>query len=440
MDTCIVRQPIMDHDKKVVAYEVLFQEDATSLYNQQDSRAATAIQDFLMGLDQNNFLGDRDVFITFTPNLLMKNVPRIFSEHRLVIQIEDNVIVHPLAQRIICRYKKQGYRIALMHFEFTPRCFGILDDISIIKVNFSNPDDQTISKTVSVARSFGKQVAAYNINSEEAMEQAKKLDVDFYQGENVAKLLSSNVRRMDHLQSNFFHLMVATTKDEPNLDEIERIISQDVTLTYSLLKMVNSSYFALHNKVKSVMQALTILGIGQLKQWVYLMSFNGEDDSISNELIRTSFLRGSMCQALVDFLPDFPISRSEAYLLGMFSTLDTLMQVPLESALEALPISDELKHGLLTGEGKAGALLRVVVRYENADWHGVAQAAEELDLSMTFIAQKYLECVEYVNDIWQDLMHPFEEQQDDGQDEKKDTKVEVKGDEDTTEDANKKSK
>ena len=414
METCIVRQPIMNREKKVVAYEVMFQENESSLYNQQDTRAANAIQDFFMGLDQNNFLGDKDAFVTFTPNLLMKNIPRIFSEKRLVIQIEDNVIVHPLAQRIICRYKKQGYRLALMNFEFTPRCFGILDNITIIKINFSNPSDPNIAQLVSVARSFGKQVAAYNVNTEKAMEKANELQVDFYQGKNVANLLSTNVRRMDHLQTNFFQLMVAATREEPNMDDIERIISQDVTLTYALLKMVNSSYFALSNKVTSVMQALMILGIGQLKQWVYLMSFSGEEDSANNELIRTAFLRGSMCQALVDFLPDFPLARSEAYLLGMFSTLDTLLQVPLESALEALPVSEELKAGLLTGEGKSGALLRLVVKYEDADWHAVANAATTLDLSMTFIAQKYLECVEYVNDIWDDLMNPFEDQKSDG--------------------------
>lgn len=410
METCIVRQPIMNCDKKVVAYEVMYQEDESSLYNQQDTRAANAIQDFFMGLDQNNFLGDKEAFVTFTPNLLMKNIPRIFSEKRLVIQIEDNVILHPLAQRIICRYKKQGYRLALMNFEFTPRCFGILDDISIIKIDFTNASDPNIAQLVSVARSFGKQVAAYNVNTEEAKEKASELHVDFYQGKNVANLLSTNVRRMDHLQSNFFQLMIAVTKEEPNLNDIERIISQDVTLTYALLKLVNSSYFALSTQVKSVMQALMILGVGQLKQWVYLMSFSGEEDSASNELIRSAFLRGSMCQALVDFLPEFPLSRSESYLLGMFSTLDTLMQVPLDCAMKELPVSDELKQGLLTGEGKSGSLLRLVLKYEDADWHAVAAAAAELDLSMTFVAQKYLECVEYVNDIWDDLMHPFDEQ------------------------------
>ena len=88
--------------------------------------------------------------------------------------------------------------------------------------------------------------------------------------------------------------------------------------------------------------------------------------------------------------------------------------MPLESALEALPVSEELKAGLLTGEGKSGALLRLVVKYEDADWHAVANAAATLDLSMTFIAQKYLECVEYVNDIWDDLMNPFEDQKSDG--------------------------
>ena len=98
METYIVRQPILDSSGKVTAYEILYKEDETALYNQRDSRVANAIEEFLTELSNEKFLGGKTAFLTFTPNLLMKNIPRMFSPERLVIQIEDNSIVHPVAK------------------------------------------------------------------------------------------------------------------------------------------------------------------------------------------------------------------------------------------------------------------------------------------------------------------------------------------------------
>ncbi len=411
MDTSIVRQPILNKEKKVVAYELLYPQDSSTLYNQRDFRVANAIQSFFLELDQSNFLGNKDAYLTFTPNLLMKNIPRIFSEKKLVIQIDDSIIIHPLAQKIIYRYKKQGYRLALNGFEFSPRYFGIMDVIDIIKVNFSSLDKTAATKTINIARSFQKKVVAYQVDSPEALKLAKELDCDFIQGTSVAELLNSSVRRMDHLQSNFFQLIVAVTKDEPNLDEVARLISQDVTLAYALIKMVNSAYFALRNKVKSIKQALTVLGLGQLKQWVYLLSFQGSEGDISEELIRLSFLRGNLCQALAETMENCPISRSEAYLLGMFSTLGVLMQVPLEDALSSIAISDELKAALIHREGTCGSLLNLVLCYEKADWYTMRKSAKELNIPVDVVSQKYLDSAEYVNTIWADLMNSFSEEE-----------------------------
>ena len=404
MDTYIVRQPIIDKNQKVVAYEILYREDESALYNQNDMRVANAIEQFLLELSDDKFLSGRIAFLTFTPNLLMKNIPKMFSEQRLVIQIEDNAIVHPLARKIIYRYKKQGYRIAIKNFEFSQRYFSILDAVDIIKIDLSSPEISQ-KNVVDIAHSFGKQVAAYNINTPEALSLAESYDCDYYQGSYVAEQRTSKAYRFDHLQSNFFQLMVAVTKDEPDIDEITKIISRDVTLAFSLMKLVNSAYFALRNRVKSVQQALVILGIGQLKQWIYLLSFKQDSGGMSDELIRMSF--PTFCESLSSYVPDLPISSNEAYMMGMFSTLGTLMELPLENALEELPISDEIKQALITGEGKCGNLFGLVLCYHNADWPGMTHHAAELGIPMNVITRTYFECIESVNETWESLMKPF---------------------------------
>lgn len=410
METYMVRQPILNLEQKVVAYEILYQQDESTLYNPKDSTVANAIEHFMLQFDNEKFLSGKMAFMTFTPNLLMKNIPKMFSEQKLIIQVEDNAIIHPLAQKIIYRYKKQGYRIAIKGFEFSARYFGIMDVIDIIKMDFSNPDNPSLNNIVNLGKSFNKEIAAYNVDSKHSYERAKALGCNYLQGTAVATQSVSKIHRMDHIQSNFFQLIVAITKDEPDIDEIAKIISRDATLAFSLMKLVNSAYFALRNRAKSIHQALVIMGLGQLKQWVYLLSFKHDSGSVSEELLKTSFLRAQFCSELSQLIQNFPISQSEAYLMGMFSTLGILMEVPIETALEELAISDEVKNALINGEGACGDLYNLVLCYEKADWAGMSEYGKKLNMPMEVITQKYFECVESVNQTWVELMVPATEE------------------------------
>ena len=406
METYIVRQPVLDKNQKVVAYEILYREDESSLYSRQDVWVANAIEEFLGQMREERFLGGKSAFLTFTPNLLMKNIPKMFPKEQLIIQIEDNSIVHPVAQKIIYRFQKQGYKIAIKGFEFLPRYFGIMDAIDIIKLDFQK-DADSLRHLIKVIHGFKKEVAAYNLDTPETLELAKELQCDFLQGSYVAEQKKSKVHRFDHMQSNFFQLMVAVTKDEPDIDEITQIISRDVTLAFSLMKLVNSAYFALRNQVKSVQQALVILGLGQLKQWIYLLSFREESDGIQDELIKISFLRANFCMELSKLVDVLPISPGEAYLMGMFSTLGNMLDVPLEDALDELPISQEIKLALTKGEGKCGDLYNLVISYQNVKWKDLTTYAQKLEIPENHLTQIYFDCVEYVNQIWDELQHPM---------------------------------
>ncbi|MDE5858998.1 MAG: hypothetical protein K2H23_01180, partial [Oscillospiraceae bacterium] len=111
----------------------------------------------------------------------------------------------------------------------------------------------------------------------------------------------------------------------------------------------------------------------------------------------------SFASELLDQAQNMPISHSEAYLMGMFSTLGKLMQVPLEEVLDQLPLGDEIKLALLNQEGRAGTLYKLILSYERADWKEMASCAAELGIPQSMIAQKYFECVENVNSIWSEL-------------------------------------
>ncbi|MEG2383298.1 MAG: EAL domain-containing protein, partial [Oscillospiraceae bacterium] len=212
METHIVRQPILDKNQKLAAYELVYYQDASSLYNKRDAHVANTIVSFFAELDTESFLGGKDCFLTFTPNLLMKDVPRVFDEKKLVIQIEENILVNPEAKAIVSRYKTNGYRIAILGFEFNRRFLNVLPDIDIIKVDFSDIKSDSIDVLCKLAKSFDKKLAAYGVNSPEARELAVTYGCDYIQGESVSEMVSTKVHKMEHLQSNFFRLMAAISK------------------------------------------------------------------------------------------------------------------------------------------------------------------------------------------------------------------------------------
>lgn len=402
----MVRQPIIGPDGEAVAYELLYEDKGVSLYNQKDTKAANMIEDFLVEMDSSRFLDNKKAFITFTPNLLEKDIPKMFNPGSVVIQIEDGILVHPVAQRLIETHKKSGYEIAIKGFEFSSRYFAVLDIVDVIKLNMSKPTPSLVS-ILDIAKSFNKRVIGYKVETPEIYEMAKSYGIEYMQGNAVSASMYTAVAHMEHLQSNFFQLIIAITRAEPNLDEIAAIISRDVTLTFSLLRLVNSAYFALRNPARSVKQALIVLGVGQLKQWVYLLSFKNSEGQIPTELIKTSFLRGQFCQELAPYIPGLPLSKSEAYLMGMFSTLGLLMGVSTHDALVPLPIADEIKEAVLEGTGVCGELYQLVVKYDSANFKGMTPHAEALGLDQGLVSQKYLESAEYVNQIWNELMNPY---------------------------------
>jgi len=399
----IVKQPIHNRDNELYAYEILYVEDESVGVPSDDAAAANAIETLLMQFQSEGFLEDKIAFVNLTPGLLLRNVPQTFDPGKLVIQIDEDVLLNPLAMKLVKKYRKQGYKVALKGFEFNSRYLSALDCVDMIKISFKQG---TASKDsiVEIANGLGKDIVAFNIDDEATYQTATELGVKYMQGTYIGTMLPEKVHRLEHLQSNFFQLVIAVTKEDADFDEIEELISRDVTLTYALLKLVNSSYFALRNNVESVHQALVILGLGQLRQWIYLLSFQSDSD-MPSEFIKISFMRANFCAELLPLANDVPISKSEAYLMGMFSTLGSLLDVTLEEALCELNISEYVVQALLTQEGRAGLLYGLVLFYEQGNWVGMSNNAEALGIPVNAISQKYFECVDVVNETWDSLVN-----------------------------------
>ena len=414
MEKCVVRQAIKDiRTDTIVGYELKIQEDMDSLYNPStDSVAANAMVSFLSE-NSGAIFKDKKTFMTFTPTLLFRNTPKIFDKDKVIIQIEDNIVVHSLASIIIGKYRDEGYHFAINDFQFTPKYFSMLEYVDYIKVDISrkmgDTDRRSIVNVVEMAHGFQKEFIATGVNSKEVYDYAKKLGVDYVEGNYISGAMMTKTSKVDFMQGNLYQLIIEITKDEPDIEVLEEIVTRDASLTYALLKMANSAYFAVRNETTSVRQAMVRVGISQLKQWIYLLSFEENEDNSSEEMLKTSFMRANFASALVKKLRKFEITASDAYLLGMFSTLEYMIDAPLEEILYEIPVVEEVKAALISQEGKAGRLYELILHYERAEWNEIKVIAEELGLRVNEMAQIYMECVEEVNDIWDNVVGVKEE-------------------------------
>lgn len=409
MNNYIVRQAIKDlQTDEIVGYEFLIQEDQGSLYNPSaDSVAANTMVAFLSE-NSDRIFKDRKTFMTFTPTLLFRNTPKIFDKDKVVIQIGDNIIIHALAGILISKYRDEGYSFAINDFQFTPKYFSILEHADYIKMDISNKMDEeqmrSVSNVVDMAHGFQKKFIATGVNSREVYDCALKLEVDYVEGNYISDRMTAKTGKMEFMQGNLYQLIVEITKDEPDIGELEEIITRDASLTYALLKMANSPYFAVHQETTSVRQALIRVGINQLKQWIYLLSFEDKQENSSEEVLKTSFMRANFASALVKKLRQFPINSSDAYLMGMFSTLEYMIDASIEDILFEIPIVDEIKNALISKEGPAGRLYELILCYENAQWAEIQTIADELGIKTNEMAQIYMDSVEEVNNIWDNVV------------------------------------
>lgn len=409
----IVRQPIKDANGAIVGYEILYHGENQAFSSEgpsatNDFAAADTIYNFLTQNSTKVLKGSLN-FMTFTTMLLMKKTPKLFDKSELVIQIDDSVIIHPLSMHFVQQYAKEGYKIAVNEFEFAPRYLALMDSIDYIKINAKNTNEVTMRNTIEIAHSMEKQCIVTNIDSEEIYQQAVALGADALEGSYVAEKMTTTAHSSAYMQGNFFRLMVAVTKDEPDVEEIEHLIAADASLTYGLLKIANSVYFALNRRATTIRQAVMTLGLGQLKQWIYLLSASSADNTMdagSEEMLKTSFMRANFAAELINHAKDMPIARSEAYLLGMFSTLNYLIDAPLEEILAEVPVADEIKNALLTREGRCGMLYELILSYEAADWEKINFLAAELGIPNNLITSLYFICMENVDALWDQLTNP----------------------------------
>ncbi|MDQ2068500.1 EAL and HDOD domain-containing protein [Natronospira bacteriovora] len=369
-DLYIARQPIMDRDKKVFGYEILFRDSKRNIASVFDGDRATSqvITDTFLNIGLQKLVGNKYAFFNLTRNFLINDAEFPLSSAKVGLEILESVEVDDKLIESVERLAEQGFRIALDDFELNEQTEQLLPLAHMVKIDVLDKDQATLAAQVRQVRQYPVQLVAERVETPEAFDQAEALGFDFFQGYFLCKPELLERKRLPDNKLSILRLLAKLQDPDVSPKELENIIKNDVTLSYKLLRCVNSAYYGLSLEIKSIHHAIVYLGMPAVRNWVRLLVLAGLQDR-PPELIRIALTRAKMCEILSKHAPN--LSEETAFTVGLFSVLDALLNAPLEEILKQVSLTEEIDRALLHGKGAYGVLLGFVKDYEQGNWENI---------------------------------------------------------------------
>ena len=174
------------------------------------------------------------------------------------------------------------------------------------------------------------------------------------------------------------------------------MIKHEASITYRLLRYLNSAAFGIRNEVHSIRHAITLLGEREVRRWIRLVATLTVGENRSSELVNTAMLRARFCEIIAT---RFPHGESDLFLMGLFSMIDAILEMPMAEILENVPVDHETKAALLGGGGKLAPAYRLMLARESGDWEVAAESTRQLGLSESEVAEAYWQAMQWVRQL-----------------------------------------
>lgn len=399
MDVFIARQAILDRQQALFAYELLFRSCNQNFAGITDDSASTlqVLSTTLLSAGLSILSECTPVFINFGREMLLSNWPSMLPSSVVVIEILESVQADPEVLAACFALKQKGYALALddVTEKSSPEFLKLAD---IIKVDFRATSPETQARLVREHKSQGRRMLAEKVETREEFERAKQLGFDFFQGFFFSKPVLMQGRQVAAMKGSVMRLLAELRSPDINFSRLEALIRCDVSLTYKLLRYVNSALFGRRQPISGILPALLAMGELDIRRWIVLATLL-DLSGTTQVLARHALLRARFCESLA--VAAGSTAPGDAFLMGMFSLLDAIVHRPLPEALKELGLPADMIGPLLGRESRSknATSLALAKCYEAGDWHGVTSAADILAVPNESVAGLYVDAIDWVSRV-----------------------------------------
>jgi len=367
-EVLVARQPIYDASMVVVAYELLYRASPAG-GNAQLPDPGHATLDVVAGaaleIGLDRLAGGLPVHINFPQELLVRVPDLPLQAGRVVIEVLEDVRASPQVLEGIRTLRTRGYRIALDDYSPQSSDPRLLEVANVVKLEITHPPADELARLARELRAAGLEIIAENVASREDFERCVALGFTGFQGDFLQQAETFSARRVPVSRLGALRVAASLQNEDYSLDEVERLLSQDVSLSYRVLRCINSSYYNLPRKIDSIRQAIVILGLDTLRQLCGLLCLQGLDDRPPS-LILQAMTRGRMCEQLGKLAG--ARDAGPFFITGLFSLLNALLGLPTKKVVDELPLTPAVAKALVAGEGPLGSALQCTRAYERGVW------------------------------------------------------------------------
>jgi EAL and modified HD-GYP domain-containing signal transduction protein len=316
-----------------------------------------------IGLDRLS--PDLPVHINYPRQLLVERVTPPVSAQRVVIEVLQSVRADSETLAGIAELRAQGHQIALDDFSPSVTDMKLLEHADIVKLDLSQHSAQAFEDLARSLASRRARLIAEAVETIADFDRCVALGFDAFQGYFLQHPRTFSARPIPSNRLGALRIVSLLQQEDSELSDVERLISQDLGLSYRVLRCINSSYYGFSKKVDSIRQAVLILGFERLRQLCALVALRELGERPPTVFI-DAMARARMCEKVG------PLrgvrDASALFIMGLFSTLDVLTGLPMSEVLAVLPLSEEIVQALSTRDGFLGSVLREVIAYERGNW------------------------------------------------------------------------
>jgi EAL and modified HD-GYP domain-containing signal transduction protein len=368
------RQPIVDRDGRMQAFELLFRSGRVNAARPADDLVATSqvLHHVFAELGVDRALGPYRGFVNCDERiLLMPDTLDVLPSERIVIEILESVRPDGAIIERLRELKRAGYLLALDDYDgesAQPAAFlGLMD---FVKIDLARVAPSALSATVEPLRGLRARLVAEKVQTREQAAQCRAVGIDLFQGYYFARPVLVEGRKLGMPQLallRLLHLLAADADNGAIVDEFKH----HPGLSLNMLRIANSAALQRVSPVASISQALVVVGRRNLRRWVQLLLYaDGATGTVANPLLQLAATRGRLMESLAQSLAPDDGERAElAFMVGILSLMPVVFGVPFTDILPALPLPAEAQDALLRRAGPIGALLQAIESQESDD-HG----------------------------------------------------------------------
>ena len=398
MFSYVARQAILDREKKLFSYELLFRDGIKNCFPgiSPDEATSKILTNNHLDVGLEDITDGKLAFINFHQDTLLFRFPTSLDPKLVVIEIVETVELKPELIQACISIKDMGYRLALDDFDFDPRWEPLLPHVSIVKVDIVECNQVLMRQSLARLKQFNIKLVAEKIETIEDFEEYKALGFDYFQGYFFARPEVIRQKSIPTSKLPLLELITASASHEMDFSRINEIIERDISLSYKLLRFINNPLINKANQITSLRHALNYMGAIEVKKFIALVALANLGEGKTIELLLLCLVRAKFCE-FVGIAKNRSLNPPAGFLVGLFSLLDALLDEKMSIIVKRLPIDEELKNALCDVKNELNGYLSLVCAYEVGNWQKIHELCAELDLDVSVIQGFYNDALKWSN-------------------------------------------